>query len=68
MGLGVSADGSSFVLATQYQIHRFDNVLTTADARDDGVDAIYAPHAAWVTGDVDAHDVAVEADAELAEA
>jgi uncharacterized protein (TIGR03032 family) len=62
MGLGVSADGSSFVLATQYQIHRFDNVLTTADARDDGVDAIYAPHAAWVTGDVDAHDVAVGSD------
>jgi len=62
MGLGVSPDGRSFALATQYQIHRFDNVLTGANPRDDGVDAVYAPHAAWVTGDVDAHDVALGRD------
>jgi uncharacterized protein (TIGR03032 family) len=62
MGLGVSADGRTLALATQYQIHRFDNVLPTDQAGNDGVDALYAPHVAWVTGDVDAHDVAFGSD------
>ena len=34
MGISVSADGRSFALATQYQVHRFDNVLTSAEAAD----------------------------------
>lgn len=57
MGVAVSDDGRTLALATEYQIHRFDNVLPAGQTSDDGVDAIYAPHAAWVTGDVDAHDV-----------
>ena len=57
MGLGVSADGHSFVLASQYQIQRFDNVLPAGTATEQGFDALFAPHAAWVTGDVDVHDV-----------
>ena len=32
------------------------------EANDEGFDAVYAPHAAWVTGDVDAHDVGFGAD------
>ena len=56
MGLAVSADARSLALATQYQIQRFDNVLPPGEARD-GFDAVYAPHASWVTGDLDAHDV-----------
>jgi len=62
MGLGVSADGSSLVLATQFQIHRFDNILPAGQFSPDGFDAIYAPHAGWVTGDVDAHDVGFASD------
>ena len=62
MGLGVSADGRSLVLATQYQIHRFDNVLPVGQADPEGFDAVYAPHAGWVTGDVDAHDVGIASD------
>jgi len=57
MGLAASGDGRSLVLATQYQVHRFDNVLPAGDASADGFDAVYAPHVSWVTGDVDAHDV-----------
>ena len=57
MGLAISSNGRTFALATQYQIHRFDNVLPVGEIRSDGVDAVYAPHAAWVTGDLDAHDV-----------
>lgn len=58
MGLGVSEDGRSLALATHYQIHRFDDVLPPGDVSRDGYDAVYAPHAAWVTGDLDTHDVA----------
>ena len=62
MGLGVSVDGRSLALATQYQIHRFDNILPTGQVSPDGFDAVYAPHAGWVTGDVDAHDVGFASD------
>jgi uncharacterized protein (TIGR03032 family) len=57
MGIGVSDDGRTFALATEYQIHRFDNLLSPGETDSEGKSAIYAPHAAWVTGDVDAHDV-----------
>lgn len=62
MGLAVGADGRSLALATQYQVQRFDNVLPPGEASAQGFDAVYAPHAAWVTGDVDAHDVGFGAD------
>lgn len=57
MGLGVSPDGRSFLLATLNNIQRFDNVLPAGQVSEDDYDAVYAPHASWVTGDVDAHDV-----------
>ena len=57
MGLGVSDDGRSLLLATLNAIQRFDNVLPAGQLSQDGYDAVYAPHASWVTGDVDAHDV-----------
>ncbi|MFC7498787.1 TIGR03032 family protein [Enterovirga sp. GCM10030262] len=62
MGIAVSDDGRALALATQYQIQRFDNVLPAGQADKSGFDAVYAPHAAWVTGDVDAHDVGFDAD------
>ncbi len=57
MGLGVSADARSLLLATHYQIYRFDNVLPKATKQGD-VDAVYVPRLSWITGDLDAHDVA----------
>lgn len=62
MGLAVSGDGRTLALATQYQIHRFDNVMSAGEVSADGIDALYAPHAAWVTGDLDTHDVGFGAD------
>ena len=52
----------SLLLATQTQIQRFDNVLPPGQATHDGHDALYAPHAAWVTGDLDVHDIGWGAD------
>lgn len=62
MGLAVSNDGRTLALATQYQVFRFDNVMLPRQVAPDGFDALYSPHAAWVTGDLDAHDVAFGAD------
>jgi uncharacterized protein (TIGR03032 family) len=62
MGLGVHPSGRSFALATQYQLLRFDDVLP-AEGRPSGEhDAVYAPHLSWITGDLDAHDVVMQAD------
>ena len=61
MGLGVAAGGRSLALATQYQLLRFDNIVP-AGQTSGGNDAVFAPHMAWITGDVDAHDVAFPAD------
>ncbi len=61
MGLGVAADGRSLVLATQYQLLRFDNVVSSGKSSGDN-DAVFSPHLAWITGDLDVHDVAVAAD------
>ncbi len=62
MGLAVSDDGRTLALATQYQIHRFDNLLPAGDLSSDGFDAVYAPHLGWVTGDLDVHDVGFGSD------
>lgn len=62
MGIAVNGDARTLALATEYQIHRFDNVVPAGESSSDGIDAVYAPHAAWTTGDVDAHDVAFGTD------
>jgi uncharacterized protein (TIGR03032 family) len=62
MGLAVSGDGRSLALATEFQILRFDNVLPPGEEDGSGHDSVFAPHAGWITGDVDAHDVAFGAD------
>jgi uncharacterized protein (TIGR03032 family) len=56
MGLGVSANNRTVILATEHQLLRFDNVVP-AGALSGQHDAVFAPHMAWITGDVDAHDV-----------
>jgi uncharacterized protein (TIGR03032 family) len=62
MGLGTSSDGRTLALATQYQVIRFDNVMAPGQVSSDGYDAVYAPHAIWVTGDLDVHDVGFGSD------
>jgi uncharacterized protein (TIGR03032 family) len=62
MGLAVSSDGRSLALATQHAIQRFDNILPPGAASVGGYDSVHAPHAGWVTGDLDVHDVGFGAD------
>lgn len=62
MGLDVSSDGRSVLMATRSQIVRFDNVLPAGEkagaSGDKGYDALLSPQATWNTGDLDVHDVA----------
>lgn len=57
MGLGVSDDGRSLLISTEYQIHRLDNVMPRGTPLADGTDASFAPHQSWITGDLDIHDI-----------
>jgi uncharacterized protein (TIGR03032 family) len=57
MGLGVSDDGRSLLVATEYQIHRLDNVMPQGSVQAAGIDATFAPHQSWITGDLDIHDI-----------
>ncbi|MEO8243528.1 MAG: TIGR03032 family protein [bacterium] len=59
MGLAVSPDARSLLLASHYQLLRLDNALPPGQAEGE-YDAIYVPRLAWITGDLDIHDVAFD--------
>ncbi len=58
MGLCVNAD--TLYMSSTYQLWRFDNML---DPEQDygGYDRLYVPQIAWTTGDLDVHDIALDA-------
>lgn len=71
MGIAVDPDGNGFALASQFEIHRFDNILRPGSRRElvatearagDSFDSIFAPRLSWVTGMVDAHEVGLGPD------
>ncbi|GMU44532.1 MAG: TIGR03032 family protein [Xanthomonadales bacterium] len=59
--MGLAVHGSSLWVATLYQLWRFEDALTPG-AGDGTYDRWYLPQLAWTTGDVDTHDVAIDAD------
>lgn len=59
--MGLWGDSQTLWMTSLYQLWRFENVLepgTTAD----GYDRVYVPQTGYTTGDLDIHDVAVDAD------
>jgi uncharacterized protein (TIGR03032 family) len=62
MGLAAQPDG--LWVATRYQLWRFDQVLAAGEEHE-GYDRLYVPRTGHVTGEVDAHDVAVTADGDV---
>jgi len=58
--MGLWGDGQTLYMSTLYQMWRFENTLD-AGVVHDGYDRLYVPRTAWTTGDIDAHDVAVDA-------
>lgn len=60
--MGLTAFGDSLLLSSQYQIWRLNNLLPPGAVTPDGFDRCYVPNVAWVTGDVDTHDLGLLAD------
>lgn len=59
--LGLWGDGQTLWMSSLYQLWRLENVLPAGQAAD-GFDRVYVPQVGYVTGDLDIHDVAVDAD------
>lgn len=59
--MGLWADGQTLYLSTLYQLWRFENALAPGEWHE-GYDKLYVPRVAYTTGDIDIHDVAVDAE------
>lgn len=60
MGLAVSADAQTLWMSSVYQLWRFENALPPGRRAPEAYDALYVPQVAYTTGDVDAHDIALD--------
>ena len=58
--MGLSASAQTLYLGTLYQLWRFENTLTAGQTYN-GYDRVYVPQLAWITGDVDIHDITTDA-------
>jgi uncharacterized protein (TIGR03032 family) len=59
--MGLWANGQTLWLSSLYQLWRFENVLAPG-THHEGHDRLYVPRVGHTTGDLDIHDVAVDAD------
>jgi uncharacterized protein (TIGR03032 family) len=59
MGLGVGSDGTLW-MSSLYQLWRFENFLDRGEEKG-GHDAVYVPVTGHTTGDIDIHDIHVDA-------
>ena len=59
MGIGLDPQTQSLWVASLYQIWRFENALKPGQIHQ-GYDRVYVPQVGFTTGDVDAHDIAVD--------
>lgn len=55
---------NGFYLSSLHQVWRFENVFRNGE-RQDGYDRLYVPQVGNTTGDLDIHDMAVDAEAQL---
>lgn len=62
MGLCTTRNG--LYLSSLYQVWRFENLLKPGEFQD-GYDRLYVPQVGYTTGDLDIHDLAVDADGRL---
>jgi len=62
--MGLWADSQRILLATEFQLWRFENMLPPGQLRD-GADRYYVPRVAHTTGDIDAHEIEVLKDGRI---
>jgi len=58
--MGLHGDGQTLWLSSLYQLWRFENALAPGELYN-GADRLYVPKVGYTTGDLDIHDIAVEA-------
>jgi uncharacterized protein (TIGR03032 family) len=59
--MGLWSNGQTLWLASAFQLWRFENALAQGEAAS-GYDRLYVPRVGYTTGDIDVHDVAVDAE------
>lgn len=57
--MALAVDGDDLWLSTLYQLWRFSAIPAAGDYG--GYDRLYAPRQSWVTGDIDIHDIRIDA-------
>lgn len=62
--MGLCATNNSLWMTSLYQVWRFENIFTH-DQTQDGYDRLYVPQMGNTTGDLDIHDIAIDADGKL---
>jgi uncharacterized protein (TIGR03032 family) len=61
--MGLAHDGAHRLwIATRFEIWRFENALPQGQVTDDGHDRLFVPRAVYPVGDVNIHDLCIEAD------
>lgn len=59
--LGLWGDGQTLWMTSLYQLWRFENALEPGQVAN-GYDRVYVPQVGYITGDLDIHDVSIDAD------
>lgn len=62
--MGLCKTENGLYMSSLYQIWRFENVFQQGQQQD-GFDRLYVPQAGYTTGELDVHDMAVDADGRL---
>lgn len=62
--MGLCKTDNGLYMSSLYQIWRFENLLEPGQQQD-GFDRLYLPQVGYTTGDLDVHDMAVDADGHL---
>jgi uncharacterized protein (TIGR03032 family) len=58
--MGLAGNAETFYLSALYQLWRFENVLQPGQTHN-GYDRLYVPRIGYTTGDIDVHDIAIDA-------
>lgn len=62
--MGLCVDGDRLWMSTLYQLWRFENALDPGVLHN-GHDRVYVPRVGYTTGDIDTHDIAVDANGQV---
>jgi len=62
--MGLCATANGLYLSSLYQVWRFENVFSAGEVQD-GYDRLYVPQVGYTTGDLDIHDLAIDASGQL---